>query len=106
MSKRTSAAKRHSKVEFVSIAGVTAHMGPLGLQTYAADFLSAAKEVAPPDIRFSQARTFLVCHALELALKAFLSLKGYSLEKLAGGQFGHNLDELLTQAEQHGLSTL
>jgi hypothetical protein len=106
LSKQTSTAKRHAKVEFISIAGVTARLGPLGLQMYAADYLSAAKEVAPPEVRFSQARIFLVCRALELALKAFLSLKGNSLEKLADGKCGHNLEYLLSQAKQRGLSTL
>jgi hypothetical protein len=81
-------------------------MAPIALQTYAADYLSAAKEVAPPQVRFSHARMFLVCRALELALKAFLSLKGNTLIKLSGGQYGHDLEYLLSQAEQTGLSTI
>jgi hypothetical protein len=105
--RQTSPAKRHAEVEFLSIAGATERMGPIALQFYAADYLSAAKEVAPPEVRFSLARIFLVCRALELSLKAFLALKkGHSMAKLAEGQNGHNLEYLLSQAEQIGLSSL
>ena len=41
-----------------------------------------------------------------LALKAFLSLKGCSLKRLAGGEFGHDLESLLSKAEQNGLAAL
>jgi hypothetical protein len=44
-----------------------------------------------------------VCHAQELALKAFLSLKGYSLDELAGGKFSHDLGKILDEAERNGL---
>lgn len=81
-------------------------MGPVGLHWYAADFLSAAKAVPAPEVPFAPARIYLICRALELSLKAFLSLKGRSLEQLAGGQFGHDLDNLLTQAENQGISNL
>ena len=62
-------------VESISIAGATARMAPLGLQIYAADFLAAAKAVPSPVVPFAPARMYLACHAVELALKAFLSLK-------------------------------
>jgi hypothetical protein len=55
-------------VESISILGVTARMAPIGLQIYAADFLAAAKAVPSPDGPFAPARTYLACHAVELAL--------------------------------------
>jgi hypothetical protein len=98
---------RPTFVEDISILDASARMAPIGLQLYAADFLSAAKAAPPPDIPpFAPARTYLVCHALELALKAFLSLKGRSLKRLAGVKFRHDLESLLTKAEQNGLPTL
>ncbi len=81
-------------------------MGPVMLHTYASDFLSAATLSVRTDVPFSPARTYLICHALELALKAFLSLKGRPLRELAGGELGHNLENLLDEAEQQGLSDL
>ena len=47
-----------------------------------------------------------MCHALELALKAFLSLKECPLDKLSGGEFGHDLENLLDEAERKGLDDL
>ena len=43
------------------------------------------------------------CDNAELALKAFLSLKGYSLDKLAEDKFSHRLANLLDEAERNGL---
>jgi hypothetical protein len=104
--RKLSQATTHKTIENLSIAGATARMGPVALHVYAADFLSAARAAAPPGVPFAPARTYLVCRALELALKAFLSLKGCSLEQMAGGPFGHNLESLLAEADQHGLSAL
>ena len=97
--------KREGKtfVEHISIFGLTARVAALALQTYAADFLAAAKAIPPPSVPFAPARPYLACHALELALKAFLSLKGYSFDRLAGGEFSHRLANLIDEAEQNGL---
>jgi HEPN domain-containing protein len=103
---KPSPAKKHARVENLSIFGTFARMGRLGLYMYASDFLSVAKVAAPPKVKFVPARTFLACRALELALKAFLSLKGRPLEQLAGGEFGHDLENLLAGAEREGLSDL
>jgi hypothetical protein len=48
----------------------------------------------------------LACHAIELLLKAFLSIKGSSLIKLSESKFGHNIDAILEEAEAQGLSEL
>jgi hypothetical protein len=73
---------------------------------YAIEFLSAAKVAPSSEIPFVPARTYLICHALELAFKAFLSLKGRALDQLACGPFGHNLDALLTEAQKLGISVV
>jgi hypothetical protein len=82
--------------------------GPVGLIVYADHFLAAAKSTHAPVTApaFPLVRTFLVCHALELALKAFLSLKGCSMEQLAGGPFGHNLESLVAEVEKRDIHVL
>lgn len=101
--RKVNRAKKHTKIEKVSIVGVTVRMSPLALHMYAADFLSIAKGAALPAWKLAPARTFLVCRTLELGLKAYLSLKKYSLEQLAGGALAHDLEALLAEAERHGL---
>jgi hypothetical protein len=48
-------------------------------------------------------RYFLLCHAIELALKAYLVRHGHITAKLKSGAFGHKLDKLLTKAVDLGL---
>jgi hypothetical protein len=78
-------------------------MGPLGLNFFARYFLRAAISTQLPEKGPPFARTFLACRALELALKAFLSLKGSTLVELAGGQYGHDLQNLIEEAEKRDL---
>ncbi len=79
---------------------------PYALQSYAASFLAAANDVKAR-AEFDPAKAFLVCHALELALKAFLSLKGQRYEELATRkEFRHRLDSLLAAAQKQNLSGL
>jgi hypothetical protein len=107
LGRKPSAAKKHAQIETISIAGITAPMGPAGLIFYSKSFLSAAKSITvSSEMDFMPARTYLVCHALELSLKAFLSLKGHSLAALADPAFGHDLGALLAEAEKHGLSDI
>ena len=73
-------------------------MGPLGLHMYAESYLSAAQALPQPKVRFDPVRPYLVCHAIELVLKAFLSLRGVAMVELADGPYGHNLDLLLTKS--------
>jgi hypothetical protein len=47
-------------------------------------------------------RYFLLCHAIELALKAYLAKLGATPEHLKY-DFGHKLDELATEAVEKGL---
>jgi hypothetical protein len=98
--------RSNTHIESVSIFGATARIAPIGLQIFAADFLAGAKAIPPPNVTFAPTQPDLVCHALELALKAFLSLKEYPLDKLSGGKFGHDLENLLDEAERQGLDDL
>ena len=101
-------ARQHTKIETLSFAGLTMRFGPVGLIVCADHFLAAAKSTHPPVTApaFPLVRTFLVCRALELALKAFLSLKGCSMEQLAGGPFGHNLESLVAEVEKRDIHAL
>jgi hypothetical protein len=50
---------------------------------------------------FSWPRYFLLCHSIELALKAFLTLHGESESDLKSA--GHDLKKLLKRTERRGL---
>jgi hypothetical protein len=104
MARRSSKARRQAEIEDLVLLGTHVRMGPLGLYVYAADFLGAAKKA--PDARFSPARTFLVCRSIELALKGFLSVNGFRLKELSGGAFGHNLVNVLEEAERQGITSV
>lgn len=79
-------------------------MGPIGLQLYAEGYFAAAQALPTPQVPFEPVRPYLVCHAIELGLKAFLSLKGHEMVNLAEGQFGHKLSAILKEAESAGLA--
>lgn len=102
-------ARKHTVIEDINVFGARARLSPLGLIIYADHYLCAAKTAQPLQNGggdFHPARLFLVCRSLELALKAFLSLKGRSLDELAGGAFGHDLDKLLAEADKQDLGAL
>jgi hypothetical protein len=48
-------------------------------------------------------RYFLLCHAIELALKAYLLFHGATADEIKNPSLRHNLKELLEQAIQKGL---
>jgi hypothetical protein len=98
-----SLAKQFAAIEQISLLGMTERMGPLGLQLYAETYFAAAKALPTPTVPFEPVRPYLVCHAIELGLKAFLSLKGHQMVTLAEGQFGHKLSAILNEAESMGL---
>jgi HEPN domain-containing protein len=106
--KARSKARQHARVEILSIAGNDIRIGPGFFFLYAGHYFHAAKAAEPPQSApdFQLVRLFLVCRTLELLLKAFLSLKGCSLEKLSGGAFGHDLKGLLEEAEKQNLGDL
>lgn len=102
--RKTSAAKRFAEIEHISIAGITERMGPLGLHLYAESYISAAQVLPKEVVPFEPVRPYLVCHAIELVLKAFLSLRGVLMVELADGPYGHNLDSLLTKSVESNLA--
>jgi len=76
----------------------------MGLWTYAKTYLDAAKAIAstsnkelPPIPAY-----YLVCHSIELVLKAFLRGSGKELEDLK--KKGHNLNQCLRAAEEKGIN--
>jgi hypothetical protein len=103
---RLSAAKLNTKIENISIVGIPARMGPITLFMYADSFLNAAQALPSPVFPFEPARPYLVCHAVELGLKAFLSLRGVTMLELAEGSYGHNLMTILQKSDESGLDTL
>lgn len=101
---RVSTAKHHTQIENISVLGVTERMGPPALHTYAESFLKAAYSLPKPTVPFDPVRPYLVCHAIELGLKAFLSLNGVLMLKLAECSYGHNLEKILDQAVETGIN--
>jgi hypothetical protein len=78
-------------------------MGPLWLHTYAERFLNAARALPPGSVPFEPVRPYLVCHSIELGLKAFLSLQGSAMLALSEGPYAHNLEAILQKADEKGL---
>lgn len=102
-SPKRSAAKRHAQIENISIMESVGRMGPLGLWVYAEAYLRAGKAVPAPTVPFEPTRYFLICHSVELGLKAFLSVQGSTMLQLADYAYGHNLVSILAAAESQGL---
>ena len=101
-----SKAKKFAVVENIEIAGIRARMAPLGLHLYAESFLAAARAIPPQSDRpFDPARPYLLCHSIELGLKAFLSLHGTAMLDMAENPQGHNLGTILQRADEQGLKT-
>lgn len=83
-------------------ANVVAHVDGHWLRRYAEDFLAAAQAFQAPTNRFSPVRYYLICHSIELALKAFLFTAGY--KKKDRKKLNHDLVKALSAAEDSGLS--
>ena len=62
------------------------------------------KKPLPLSKSFATSRYFLLCHAVEMGLKAFLASRGVSIEKLEEKPFGHHLDRLMNRAARKGLN--
>jgi hypothetical protein len=98
---------KHAQTEKMEIFGSKISFGPAGLILMAEKFLFAAKAMAAmPQQNWSPVEKFLTCRSIELSLKAFLSMKGRLLTELAGGVFGHDLQNLLLQADAENLSAI
>jgi hypothetical protein len=109
MTRRKKKTTPHAKTENVSLFGLRTPFGPVGLIVMAERYLRAAQIVRsqrPPQEQWSPVEKFLACRTIELSLKAFLSLKGRPLTELGFGEFGHDLQNLLAEADAVDLSKL
>jgi hypothetical protein len=82
----------------VEIGTVNVRMRPVGFALYAEEFLIAADSIpatsrARGNTTFSPVPYYLLCRALELALKAYLIERHVSEGKLTK-RYGHNLEAL------------
>lgn len=100
-----SPAKRFAEIERISILGVTERMGPVALHLYAERYLAAVQALLKLSTPFDPVRLYLVCHAIELSLKAFLSLQGQEMLAMADGKLGHKLSSILEAADAVGLKS-
>jgi hypothetical protein len=86
---------------------MTANPVPYALDALdrAEEFFEAFRQLPPlPWGRWiSWPRYFLLCHAVEIGLKAFLALRGVSEAKLRT-EFGHKIDPLMRAAICNGLN--
>lgn len=77
------------------------NMSAPGFIGYATHFLQAY-DAYEPDKAFSPVKYYLVCHSLELSLKAYLAVKGVSARELKGS-FGHNLHKIVRKCLELGI---
>jgi HEPN domain len=77
---------------------------PFEFLAFAEQFYDAFRELRPRSrlSSLSWPRYFMLCHAIELSLKAFLSAHGATTEQLRT-EFGHDLTKLLSDAIAKGL---
>ena len=99
-------AKRLPRDRKTAAGAVRLRLAPASLYVYAADFLKAARLTRSPNRPFRPAQFYLACHAFELGLRAFLSLRGGLLSDAARRAMGHDLGRLLSKAHSLGLDEL
>jgi len=78
------------------------HLLPLDLLERAEDFFDASRRVGNTVRLPSWPRYFLLCHAIEVALKAWLAWSGESAKRLE--HYGHDLDKLVAVAQTRGFT--
>ncbi len=85
----------------------TAHffVSPLFFINYAEDFFEASSS-HDSSRNFSPVKYYLVCHSIELSLKAFLLLKGVSKSKIKNRSLGHDLSKILEKCESLGINKI
>ena len=96
-------AKRGSKAGRQAASGDPNPFTAFEYYAYADQFYDAFNKLRDhlhPSI--SWPRYFLLCHSIELALKAYLAKLGATPKHLKF-EFGHKLDELVTEAVEKGL---
>jgi len=78
-----------------------------GLLNYAQEYYNGYKIIyneAPRSVKYFNVKYYLLCHALELAMKAWLFYKGYSIKKLES--LGHDLDKIAPALQKTGYTGL
>jgi hypothetical protein len=70
---------------------------------YADQFYDAFHELPPRHPALSWPRYFLLCHSIELALKAYLAKLGSTPKQLRDFDIRHDFDKLVTEAVQKSL---
>jgi hypothetical protein len=89
----------------IRVQPATVHISPFGFHRYAKEYFRAALAYEPAD-GFSPVRYYLVCHAIEVCLKAFLLGKGVPKTKLKNPNLlGHDLVKVLARSRACGLDT-
>jgi HEPN domain-containing protein len=76
-----------------------------GLWTYGQEFFEAAEFMRREKGETSTVAYYLVCHSIELLLKAFLRSNGYSSHKLKK-VMGHDLGKLLKEVRKEDIEKL
>jgi hypothetical protein len=90
----------------LSIGRPRPRLGLAALSAYASNFLEAAKNTRSSGKYFRPAQLYLACHALELALKAYLWLQGRPVDNRGTGASRADLVSLLAQADLCGLTDI
>lgn len=91
----------------LSAGATSSRLGLASLCVYALEFFEAAKREMPLNKgSFSPARLFLACHALELALRAYLTLRGQNTDAVSATAVRHDLQALFARAEACGVGEL
>ena len=75
------------------------YVSPFIFVIYAEDFYKASVAYNPQR-PFSPVKYFLLCHSIELSLKAYLLLKGVTREEIQQKSLGHNLSNILAKCEK------
>ena len=78
----------------------------MSLHLYSKSYLAAAQSLPHAELPFEPVRPYLVCHAIELALKAFPSLQCLEMLDPVDGQFGHKLSLILKVCDEGGIREL
>lgn len=79
---------------------------PRAFHTHAAAFSAAAEVVSSSKLKDPLPEYFLWARTIELVLKSFLVAEGMTLSEVRSRKFGHDLNSLLREARQRGISEL
>jgi hypothetical protein len=95
-----------ASTQSIGLPTISVNLSCLAFHIWAEDFLAAERLYAPTARRGSFVAHFLCCQSIELSLKAYLSLKGQTRDKLKRNPYGHNLVKLFADARVAGVESL